>query len=72
MSPVVIRLALIVSATLALALSASAALPPAGIVLPDRTAGTPPHQLGLELYAGNCARCHGSAGVRHPRRKGRR
>ena len=71
-SPVVIRLALIVSATLALALAASAALPPAGIVLPDRTAGTPPRQLGLELYAGELRALPRQRRRRHPGDQGRR
>jgi len=42
--------------------AAHAGLPPSGIVLPRPSPHTTPHELGLQLYAGNCARCHGSAG----------
>ena len=63
MPPVVRRLSLIVTVACALVPAATAALPPGGIVLPSAAPGTPLHQLGLELYAGNCARCHGSVGA---------
>jgi ubiquinol-cytochrome c reductase cytochrome c subunit len=58
----------IVLAALTLATPA-AAQPPVGIVRPDHEAGLSPGQLGAQLYAGNCASCHGidGSGVRPPR-----
>lgn len=53
-----------------LGLSASAAAaPPSGIVRPTTEPRQPSVQLGAELYAGNCASCHGIAGsgIEHPR-----
>jgi ubiquinol-cytochrome c reductase cytochrome c subunit len=48
---------------LAAALPAAArAQPPSGIVRPDNEAGLTPTQLGAQLYAGNCAACHGVDG----------
>jgi ubiquinol-cytochrome c reductase cytochrome c subunit len=41
---------------------AAAAQPPSGVVHPENEAGTPPKELGRELYAANCATCHGSSG----------
>ena len=54
---------------LALAAPAASAQPPVGIVRPDNEAGLSPKQLGAQLYAGNCASCHGvdGRGVRPPR-----
>ena len=40
----------------------SQAAPPQGIVRPAGEAGKPPLQLGAELFAGNCATCHGADG----------
>jgi ubiquinol-cytochrome c reductase cytochrome c subunit len=47
------------------------AQPPEGIVRPDNEAGLTDEQLGSQLYAGNCASCHGVAGegVSPPRPK---
>jgi ubiquinol-cytochrome c reductase cytochrome c subunit len=48
---------------LALVLAAPArAQPPSGIVHPEDEPGTPLKELGAELYAGNCASCHGIDG----------
>lgn len=54
---------------LAVALLAAAATtgparaqPPSGIVRPSSEAGLTPQQLGAQLFAGNCASCHGGAG----------
>ena len=38
------------------------AQPPEGIVRPDNEAGLSDPQLGAQLYAGNCASCHGIGG----------
>jgi ubiquinol-cytochrome c reductase cytochrome c subunit len=45
------------------------AQPPAGIVRPSDESGLTPQQLGAQLYAGNCASCHGvdGGGVNPPR-----
>ena len=40
----------------------AAAQPPSGVVHPETEAGTSPRELGAELFAGNCASCHGSRG----------
>jgi ubiquinol-cytochrome c reductase cytochrome c subunit len=40
----------------------SSAAPPQGIVRPGDEAGKPLLQLGAELFAGNCATCHGADG----------
>lgn len=47
----------------------AAAQPPAGIVRPTYEPSTPSLELGQELFAGNCASCHGIAGsgLQHPR-----
>lgn len=47
----------------------AAAQPPTGIVRPTTEADRPSVQLGAELFAGNCATCHGIAGsgIEHPR-----
>jgi ubiquinol-cytochrome c reductase cytochrome c subunit len=56
------RRLLIVLVVAGLALAAIArAQPPSGLVRPAE-ATAPPLQLGAELYAGNCASCHGVAG----------
>jgi ubiquinol-cytochrome c reductase cytochrome c subunit len=56
--------ALIVAALMAGAAVAgqAAAQPQSGIVLPDSEPAQPSVQLGAELFAGNCASCHGIAG----------
>jgi ubiquinol-cytochrome c reductase cytochrome c subunit len=43
--------------------------PPQGIVRPTQEPAQPSLQLGAQLYAGNCASCHGIAGsgITHPR-----
>ena len=48
---------------------AAAAQPPSGIVRPTTEASRPSVHLGAQLYAGNCASCHGIAGrgIVHPR-----
>lgn len=52
----------VLSLVLALACAVAAvAQPPSGIVHPS-PAGKSPRQLGAELFAGNCASCHGSLG----------
>jgi quinol---cytochrome-c reductase cytochrome c subunit len=57
------RRAAFVAVMLAAALPAAArAQPPVGIVRPDNEAGLTPAQLGAQLYAGNCASCHGVDG----------
>ena len=60
--------ALIVLLTLALA-GVAAAQPPTGIVRPTTEPATANVRLGAELYAGNCATCHGIAGsgIERPR-----
>lgn len=47
----------------------AAAQPPSGIVRPTTELAQPSVQLGAELFAGNCASCHGIAGsgISHPR-----
>jgi ubiquinol-cytochrome c reductase cytochrome c subunit len=47
----------------------AAAQPQSGIVRPTTEPPTPTAQLGSELFAGNCASCHGiaGAGISHPR-----
>jgi ubiquinol-cytochrome c reductase cytochrome c subunit len=64
-----IALAGLAIAALALPGLAGADLPEAGIVHPKVPPGTPPVEHGLQLYAGNCASCHGSngSGVLHRR-----
>jgi ubiquinol-cytochrome c reductase cytochrome c subunit len=57
-------------ALLCLAGAATAiAQPPSGIVRPTTEPGHATLELGRELYAGNCASCHGIAGsgISHPR-----
>jgi len=48
--------------SLVLAVTAAADPPQAGIVHPVVPPGTPLVELGRQLYAGNCASCHGSDG----------
>ena len=38
------------------------AQPPSGIVYPGKERGMSLHQLGAQLFAGNCSSCHGSEG----------
>ncbi|HTX29895.1 MAG TPA: cytochrome c [Solirubrobacteraceae bacterium] len=49
--------------------SAAQAQPQSGIVRPTYEPRYPSRELGAELYAGNCATCHGIAGqgITHPR-----
>ena len=49
--------------------SAAQAQPPSGIVRPTSEPAAASAQLGAELYAGNCATCHGIAGegINQPR-----
>jgi ubiquinol-cytochrome c reductase cytochrome c subunit len=55
----------LLAAVIALALPALAAGEPprAGIVTPNVPPGTPLRELGYQLYAGNCAECHGTDGA---------
>ena len=63
MSAVLIRLAL-AAALAALGLPAPAALasPPPSLVRPGNETQLSPQELGRQLFAANCARCHGSIG----------
>jgi ubiquinol-cytochrome c reductase cytochrome c subunit len=66
-----VRRALLATA-LVLALPAVArAQPAAGIVRPGNESALTPIQLGAALYAGNCASCHGIAGVGIPKPQAR-
>jgi ubiquinol-cytochrome c reductase cytochrome c subunit len=56
------RLATIALLLLALPGAARADPIQQGIVLPQLPPGTPLVQLGYQLYAGNCATCHGAGG----------
>jgi ubiquinol-cytochrome c reductase cytochrome c subunit len=61
---------LILSAALTLgAAPVAQAQPQSGIVRPTSEPSSPSRQLGAELYAGNCATCHGVAGegINQPR-----
>jgi ubiquinol-cytochrome c reductase cytochrome c subunit len=62
------------TAVLVVAMAAPAhAQPPVGIVRPDDDSALSPGELGAQLYAGNCASCHGVDGrgiVPPPRRPG--
>jgi len=61
--PAVLRaLGITMVAALALAVPAAADPPSYGIVHVRVPPGTPPLQLGRQLYAANCATCHGSLG----------
>jgi ubiquinol-cytochrome c reductase cytochrome c subunit len=65
----------VVTAAIALAIAAPAAQaqPPVGIVRPGDESGLSVQELGAQLYAGNCASCHGVDGrgvVPPPRRPG--
>jgi ubiquinol-cytochrome c reductase cytochrome c subunit len=62
------RLALI-ALVLALAAGVAQAQPPEGIVRPADESGLSDKELGAQLYAGNCASCHGigGQGVKPPR-----
>src|SRR5205807_1539216 len=53
--------ATIVAATIAV-LGAAAAQPPQGIVRPTDEGGLSQLAVGAQLYAGNCASCHGAGG----------
>ena len=60
------RRALVALVLLALAPAPARAQPP--IVRPPDGASMPADQLGAQLFAGNCATCHGSRGTGVPRR----
>ncbi|HYX85666.1 MAG TPA: cytochrome c, partial [Gaiellales bacterium] len=63
MRPVVIRrLLVLAAAALAMPAAALGDPPPQGIVHPLVPPGTPLVELGYQLYAGNCATCHGAGG----------
>jgi ubiquinol-cytochrome c reductase cytochrome c subunit len=49
-------------AVLLLGSAPAAGQPSPGIVRPDDAASLPPRELGSQLFAGNCARCHGIDG----------
>ncbi|HEX8977902.1 MAG TPA: c-type cytochrome [Solirubrobacteraceae bacterium] len=59
------RVAFLIAAGLGLLILAAPALaePQSGIVRPTTEPPTATRQLGAELFAGNCASCHGIAGV---------
>jgi ubiquinol-cytochrome c reductase cytochrome c subunit len=50
-------------AALALAVPSASAQPSSGIVHPPDDGSTPLLELGAQLYAGNCATCHGAEGL---------
>ncbi len=56
------RIASIAGAIVLLAAAVAYAQPQSGIVRPTTEPSTPSVELGAELYAGNCASCHGIAG----------
>jgi ubiquinol-cytochrome c reductase cytochrome c subunit len=56
------RLLLAIALAAAAVAGPSQAAPPQGIVRPASEAGKPLLQLGSELFAGNCASCHGADG----------
>jgi ubiquinol-cytochrome c reductase cytochrome c subunit len=66
-----LRLIALVAALCALPLAVAVAQPPEGIVRPGNEAGLSDQELGSQLYAGNCASCHGISGegVTPPRPK---
>jgi ubiquinol-cytochrome c reductase cytochrome c subunit len=53
---------LVVAGAAFLLVVAARAAPPNGVVHPPETAGKSNLELGRELFAGNCASCHGSLG----------
>ena len=55
-------LAGLVALVLVLAPTPAGAQPPGGIVRPDDESALSPGELGAQLYAGNCASCHGVDG----------
>jgi ubiquinol-cytochrome c reductase cytochrome c subunit len=59
----------LLAALIALPVAVAAAQPPQGIVRPGNEAGLSDQELGSQLYAGNCASCHGISGegVNRPR-----
>jgi len=56
------RTSFLVALTTLWLVGAAAAQPPSGIVRPTTESPQPSVQLGAQLYAGNCATCHGIAG----------
>jgi ubiquinol-cytochrome c reductase cytochrome c subunit len=64
--PDLVRALLAIALALALALAiapAAHAQPPSGVARPENESGLSPVELGAQLYAGNCASCHGSDGA---------
>jgi ubiquinol-cytochrome c reductase cytochrome c subunit len=63
------RVIALVAALAVLPIAAADAQPPEGIVRPANEAGLSDTELGSQLYAGNCASCHGigGEGVKRPR-----
>ena len=66
------RLALAVAVVLALPALARADPPSSGVVIPRVPPGTPLRDFGAQLYAANCASCHGAngEGVTSPPQRG--
>src|SRR5207302_1001346 len=64
------RIILVLAITLLGAAGLAQAQPQSGIVRPTSEPSNPSVRLGAELYAGNCATCHGidGSGVKAPRR----
>jgi ubiquinol-cytochrome c reductase cytochrome c subunit len=56
------RIVLVVALLLLGAVGLAKAQPQSGIVRPTQEPSSPTLQLGAQLYAGNCATCHGIAG----------
>jgi ubiquinol-cytochrome c reductase cytochrome c subunit len=71
MSPRASNRAIAVLVTVAVFAIAAGALaqPPSGIVHPQNVGGRSPREVGSELYAANCASCHGidGSGITRPR-----
>jgi ubiquinol-cytochrome c reductase cytochrome c subunit len=63
------RIALALSLACLAAAGVAHAQPQSGIVRPTAEPSQPSRELGEQLYAGNCASCHGiaGAGITHPR-----
>jgi ubiquinol-cytochrome c reductase cytochrome c subunit len=61
------RLTALIGALVALPLAVAQAQPPEGIVRPSNERGLTEQQLGSQLYAGNCASCHGMQGEGVPK-----
>src|SRR5579884_2293087 len=65
----IVRTTVLISLVMLVGAALAAAQPPSGIVRPTTEPPAPSLKLGAELYAGNCATCHGIAGegIEHPR-----